>query len=46
MFQVEDSRKLFHAQTAQGLHMVYAFGDYTDELTCLAKRLGLEPVLV
>lgn len=46
VFQVEDSRKLFHAQTAQGLHIVYAFGDYTDELTCLAKRLGLEPVLV
>lgn len=46
VFEVEDARKLFHAQMQTGSHLVYTYGDITDDLKMFAKRAGFEVLAV
>lgn len=46
VFEVEDARKMFHAQMQTGLHLVYTYGDIVDDLKLFAKRAGFEVLAV
>lgn len=45
VFRVADQHDFFEKHVTFGLHLPLVYGDYTEELTFIAERLGLEPVL-
>ncbi len=45
IFQVENQREFYKAQSRAGLHMPLIFGDYTEELKMLGESYGMEVMM-